>query len=126
MSLPLAHAGHWLMSIGFAGAPLTVIAAVVIMALRERRRDADPSRASPHRSPNGHEVSNIETLRTLDQTVRAERATATTNVTQGTRDRHRYCQTRPAPHRALRVRAQRPEPSAPGLSVVAAPLAQPW
>lgn len=43
MSLPLAHAGHWLMSIGFAGAPLTVIAAVVIMALRERRRDTGPS-----------------------------------------------------------------------------------
>ena len=39
MTLPLAHAGHWLMSIGFAGAPLTVISAVVVLAWRERRRD---------------------------------------------------------------------------------------
>ncbi len=44
MSIPLAHAGHWLMSIGFAGAPLTVIGGVVLLALRERRRGGrDPS-----------------------------------------------------------------------------------
>jgi hypothetical protein len=35
----VAHAGHWLAGIGFAVAPLTVIAGVVAMALRERRRD---------------------------------------------------------------------------------------
>ncbi len=39
MTLPLAHAGHWLMSIGFAGAPLTVIGAVAVLAWRERRRE---------------------------------------------------------------------------------------
>ena len=34
----LAHAGHWLTTVGFALAPLTVIAAVVAMAVLERRR----------------------------------------------------------------------------------------
>ena len=38
MSLLLAHAGHWLTTVGFAAAPLTVIAGVVAMALAERRR----------------------------------------------------------------------------------------
>jgi hypothetical protein len=38
MSLELAHAGHWLTTVGFALAPLTVIAAVVAMAVVERRR----------------------------------------------------------------------------------------
>ena len=37
MTVLLAHAGHWLTSIGFALAPLTVIAAVGVLALRERR-----------------------------------------------------------------------------------------
>lgn len=39
MSFVAAHAGHWLMSVGFAAAPLTVIAGVVLMAVREHRRD---------------------------------------------------------------------------------------
>ena len=34
----LAHAGHWLTTVGFALAPLTVIAAVAVMAIREHRR----------------------------------------------------------------------------------------
>ena len=34
-----AHAGHWLLSIGFAGPPLAMIGALVYMALRERRRE---------------------------------------------------------------------------------------
>jgi hypothetical protein len=38
MSIPIAHAGHWLIAVGFAGAPLTVIAGVVAMAIAERRR----------------------------------------------------------------------------------------
>ena len=37
--IPLAHAGHWLMGIGFASAPLTVIAAIAVIAIRERRRE---------------------------------------------------------------------------------------
>jgi hypothetical protein len=37
-ALLLAHAGHWLTPIGFAAAPLTVIAGVVGLALAERRR----------------------------------------------------------------------------------------
>ncbi len=41
MTVLLAHAGHWLTSIGFAVAPLTVIAGVVAMALRERHRDQE-------------------------------------------------------------------------------------
>jgi hypothetical protein len=35
----VAHAGHWLMGIGFAGPPLAIIGGVVAMAIRERRRD---------------------------------------------------------------------------------------
>ena len=38
----LAHAGHWLTTIGFAAAPLTVIAGVVAIALAERRRGRGP------------------------------------------------------------------------------------
>jgi hypothetical protein len=37
MTLTLAHAGHWLMGIGFASAPLTVIAGIGFLAWRERR-----------------------------------------------------------------------------------------
>lgn len=37
--LVLAHAGHWLANIGFAGPPLMVIGVIVAMVLRERRRD---------------------------------------------------------------------------------------
>jgi uncharacterized membrane protein len=39
MTLLVAHAGHWLMAVGFAGAPLTVIAGVVGIAVADRRRD---------------------------------------------------------------------------------------
>jgi hypothetical protein len=39
VTLVLAHAGHWLMNIGFAAPPLMVIGGVVAMVLRERRRD---------------------------------------------------------------------------------------
>jgi hypothetical protein len=35
----VAHAGHWLMAVGFAGPPLTIIGGVLAMAIRERRRD---------------------------------------------------------------------------------------
>ena len=38
MSPVLAHAGHWLTTVGFALAPLTVILAVGAMAVVERRR----------------------------------------------------------------------------------------
>lgn len=41
MSLVLAHAGHWLLTLGYAGAPLMVIAGIGVIALRERRRDGD-------------------------------------------------------------------------------------
>ena len=34
----LAHAGHWLSTIGFAAAPLTVIGSIAAMILVERRR----------------------------------------------------------------------------------------
>ena len=36
--LLVAHAGHWLTSIGFALAPLSVIAAIAALAIREHRR----------------------------------------------------------------------------------------
>jgi hypothetical protein len=42
MTLVLAHAGHWLTTIGFAAAPLTVIAGIAFLALAERRRERDP------------------------------------------------------------------------------------
>jgi hypothetical protein len=38
VSLVVAHAGHWLTTVGFALAPLTVIAGVVTLAVIERRR----------------------------------------------------------------------------------------
>ena len=34
----VAHAGHWLETIGFAVVPLTVIAGIVALAIIERRR----------------------------------------------------------------------------------------
>ena len=37
-SLVVAHAGHWLAGIGFAAAPLTVIAGIVALVVIERRR----------------------------------------------------------------------------------------
>ena len=38
MSLLLAHAGHWLITLGFALAPLSVIAGIAVLTLIERRR----------------------------------------------------------------------------------------
>jgi hypothetical protein len=38
MILPLAHMGHWLIGLGFASAPLTVIGGIVAIAIAERRR----------------------------------------------------------------------------------------
>lgn len=38
MTLVIAHAGHWLTTVGFALAPLSVIAGVVALAVIERRR----------------------------------------------------------------------------------------
>ena len=38
MIVVLAHAGHWLTTIGFALAPLTVIAGIVAIAVAEGRR----------------------------------------------------------------------------------------
>jgi hypothetical protein len=35
----IAHAGHWLPTVGFALGPLTVIGAIAVMVVRERRRD---------------------------------------------------------------------------------------
>ena len=43
MSLPIAHAGHWLMGIGCVGAPLTGIGGIAVMAWRERRRERGAS-----------------------------------------------------------------------------------
>jgi hypothetical protein len=43
--IPVAHMGHWLMAVGFAGPPLTVIGGVLAMAIRERRRDPQSSEA---------------------------------------------------------------------------------
>jgi predicted lysophospholipase L1 biosynthesis ABC-type transport system permease subunit len=40
VSILIAHAGHWLTTVGFAVAPLTVIAGVVALAVLERRRGA--------------------------------------------------------------------------------------
>jgi hypothetical protein len=37
----IAHAGHWLMNLGFALPPLMVIGGVAAMVLRERRHDGD-------------------------------------------------------------------------------------
>ena len=37
-SLVVAHAGHWLAGIGFAAAPLTVVAGIVALVVIERRR----------------------------------------------------------------------------------------
>ena len=39
--IPVAHMGHWLMGVGFAGPPLTIIGGVVVIAVRERRREAN-------------------------------------------------------------------------------------
>jgi hypothetical protein len=36
-ALLVAHAGHWLSGLAFAFAPLTVVAALAAMAIRERR-----------------------------------------------------------------------------------------
>ncbi|MFI5122608.1 MAG: hypothetical protein ACHQJ5_06895 [Vicinamibacteria bacterium] len=38
MSILVAHAGHWVIAVGFAGARLTVMAGIVALALIERRR----------------------------------------------------------------------------------------
>ena len=40
MTFVLAHAGHWLVGIGFAGPPLLIVAGLVVMVLRERGREA--------------------------------------------------------------------------------------
>lgn len=37
-SLVVAHAGHWLSGLAFAFGPLTVIAGVLALAIRERRQ----------------------------------------------------------------------------------------
>jgi hypothetical protein len=37
-ALIVAHAGHWLETIGFALVPLTVIAGIAAIAIAERRR----------------------------------------------------------------------------------------
>jgi hypothetical protein len=38
MTVLIAHAGHWLTTVGFALAPLTVIAGIAALAIVERRR----------------------------------------------------------------------------------------
>ena len=42
-ALLLAHAGHWLTTVGFALAPLTVVAGIGVLVIAERRRDRRPS-----------------------------------------------------------------------------------
>jgi hypothetical protein len=42
MSVLVAHAGHWLIGLGFAAAPLTVVAGIVALAIIERRRGGPP------------------------------------------------------------------------------------
>lgn len=41
MTLLVAHAGHWLLSVGFAAPPLLIIGGVLALAMRERHRDGD-------------------------------------------------------------------------------------
>lgn len=36
----VAHAGHWLVSLSFALPPLMLVLGLVVMTVRERRRDA--------------------------------------------------------------------------------------
>lgn len=43
MTVLVAHAGHWLMGVGFAGPPLMIVAGVLVLAMRERRREPDGS-----------------------------------------------------------------------------------
>ena len=43
----VAHAGHWLVSVGFAGPPLLVVVALVVMTVRERRRGGDDRGPQP-------------------------------------------------------------------------------
>lgn len=38
MTLLVGHAGHWLVGLGFAAAPVSVIAAVIVLAIVDRRR----------------------------------------------------------------------------------------
>jgi hypothetical protein len=38
MTVLIAHAGHWLTTVGFALAPLTVITGIAVLAIAERRR----------------------------------------------------------------------------------------
>jgi hypothetical protein len=42
VSLTVAHAGHWLTTVGFALAPLTVVIGIAVMIVLERRRDDRP------------------------------------------------------------------------------------
>ncbi len=51
----LAHAGHWLMGIGFTAAPLSVIGGLGVVAFRARRaerREAETGQAEA-RQPSG-------------------------------------------------------------------------
>lgn len=36
--MTVAHAGHWLVSAGFAGPPVLLVLALLLLGLRERRR----------------------------------------------------------------------------------------
>jgi hypothetical protein len=38
VALVIAHAGHWLTTVGFALAPLSVVAAIAVLVIAERRR----------------------------------------------------------------------------------------
>jgi hypothetical protein len=42
----VAHAGHWLMGVGFAGSPHAITGGVLAMAIRERRHDRDGAATS--------------------------------------------------------------------------------
>ena len=54
--LVLAHAGHWLMGIGFTAAPLSVIGGLGVVAFRARRaerREAEAGGAGQAGQPSG-------------------------------------------------------------------------
>lgn len=52
----VAHAGHWLVSLGFAGPPVLLVLALVVMGVRERRREGagepDDARLGERVSPS--------------------------------------------------------------------------
>jgi hypothetical protein len=50
VTLPLAHAGHWLAQLIYAGPVLVVVGALVVQKIRDKR---DPSRLEARHSHSG-------------------------------------------------------------------------